>query len=286
MRVSPIVRIQRVCAVIVVLLRGLCSVDADDSCSPNGTALADATSLMQVRQTLSLGNNRSREGQYCRRSSLRINQYTFYCSFHLSDEDGMGTDGVTAHANAEKIHIQGVLSLKGQCTRLITHAIQLFEKDLLGLGVVRVGKITLDFAPDKANIGCRCYTHAAQDLGFRKLIFDEGGQPENTRKLQHSNKRVTNGFPLDCFAFPLGSAESTGFRTKWTFTDRSDADLKSTMHIGRKDLRSGREKILDHAQFVVGGEPSEDPGQLPQPRGNSGLVVPIPAGMVIPVPVR
>merc|ERR1719231_107897 len=103
--------------------------------------------------------------------------------------------------------------------------------------------MTLDFSPDKANKACACYTHAASDLGFRKLTFDEAGQHPDVKRLQHSNKRWTNGFPLDCFAFPLGAAESSGFRTAWSFTDRTDADQKDTLAMGitAKDLRSGRE---------------------------------------------
>jgi hypothetical protein len=142
---------------------------------------------------------------------------------------------------------------------LLTHAVQLFEKDLADMGVMRLPELTLDFAPDKANKACLCYTHAAQDLGFRKLSFEESGQSEDARRLQHSNKRTTNGFPLDCFAYPLGAAESSGVRTKWSFTDRLDSDVKNVLNIQPKDLRSGTEKILDHAQFVIGGEPSEDP---------------------------
>lgn len=292
--------VKKICAVTALLCPALCAVDSgvDSTCSQGRPGLADATNLLQVKQDVNFGADRSKEpvtlvqtgkshdghlfrpavepvqeeGKYCRKSSLRINQYSFYCAFHLSDEDGMGTDGVTAHANAEKLHIQGVLSLKGKCTLLVTHAVQLFEKDLLAMGVTRLGKMTVDFAPDKANTGCSCYTHAFQDLGFRKLTFDESGQDEAAKNMQHSSRRKTNGFPLDCFSFPLGNAESSGLRTKWTFTDRMDADVKSTLHITPRELRSGREKILDHAQFVVGGEPSEDPGQIPRPRDTSGVV--------------
>lgn len=261
----------------------------DLACSlADATEVEDATNLMQVRQSLSLGSNRSatmedvkqqsvahsRDGKYCKKSSLRINQFNYYCSYHVSDQDGMGTDGITAHANNEKLHIQGVLSLKGRCTTLLTHAIQLFEKDLETMGVLRIGRMTLDFAPDKANKACSCYTKAAQDLGFRKLTFDEAGLAHEAKGLHHSSKRWTNGFPLDCFAFPLGAAESSGFRTRWDFSDRTDADLKNMLNVGPADLRSGREKIMDHAQFVVGGEPSEDPSQLPAPRLNADAVTP------------
>jgi len=271
----------KVCAIAFLLLvrpavsAGQCSARlCPDTAEPD---IEDATNLLQVQQSFSIGSNRTQvehlkaaapqampAGSYCRRSSLRVNTYTHYCSFHVSDKDGMGTDGVTAHANMQRIHIQGVLSLKGQCTLLISHAIQLFEKDLEGFGIVRPGTMTLDFSPDKSNKACNCYTHAAQDLGFRRLAFAEPGQPDHARKLQHSSKRHTNGFPLDCFAFPLGAAESSGLRTLWTFTDRLDRDAKNALQVDARELRSGKEKILDHAQFVIGGEPSEEPGQNPR----------------------
>jgi len=233
----------------------------DPTCAnSNEPLLNDATSLIQLKGALNLGGNRSsmKDGTYCRRSSLRMRQYKYYCDFHLSDSDGMGTDGVTVHANEEKMHIAGVLSLKGQCTTLLTHSIQLFDKDLVEFGIRRVGKMTLEFAPDKANLACKCYTKAAQNLGFRKLTFDESGQAEGARRFQHSTRRKTNGFPLDCFAFPLGSSDSSGLRTIWTFTDRLDGDIQDTLNLNVKDIRAGREKIMDHAQYVVGGEPTED----------------------------
>jgi len=229
------------------------------SSEPN---LDDATSLMQLKGTVNHASNRSivgsKDGTYCRRSSLRMRQYKYYCDFHLSDSDGMGTDGVTVHANEDKIHLAGILSLRGACTQLLTHSIQLFDRDLVEFGIRRTGTMTLEFAPDKANIACKCYTRAAQNLGFRKLTFQETGQEDRAKNLQHSTRRQTNGFPLDCFKFPLGASDSSGLRTLWTFSDRLDSDPENFLGLTANQMKGGREKVMDHAQYVVGGEPTED----------------------------
>lgn len=254
----------KLCAAASWLCPVLSAVDCGDhTCSTSREAdVDDATSLLQVKSAVDITSNRSnmqvKDGTHCRRSSLRMRKFKYYCDFHLSDKDGMGTDGVTVHANEDTIHLAGILSLKGQCTTLLTHSIQLFDKDLVEFGIQRVGKLTLEFGPDKANLACKCYTAAAQKLGFRRLSFDESGQDAGAKRHQHSTRRKTNGFPLDCFKFPLGSSDSSGLRTLWTFSDRLDGDVENTLNLNVQDIRAGREKIMDHAQFVTGGEPTED----------------------------
>lgn len=268
--------VERCCRWTPLLCLAVCAINCGGDSTCEAEPSQDVTSLVQVKQSLTLGgrdeSGDAEEGT-CRKSALRINQYTHYCQFHVKDQDGMGTDGISAHANSDRLHIQGVLSLKGQCPLLISHAIQLFEKDLVNEGILRVGKITLDFAPDKASIACNCYTRAAYNLGFRKLVIDESGQDASVRKLEHNDHgRRTNGFPIDCYAFPLGAAESGGLRALWTFSDRLDYDIKDTSYVMNKHLKGGRDKVMDHAQYVVGPAATDDPGQLPVPRSNSGMV--------------
>jgi hypothetical protein len=159
---------------------------------------------------------------------------------------------------------------------LLAHSIQLFEKNLEEMGILRVGKVTLDFAPNKASTACQCYTRAAQKLGFRKLVIDESGLDMRVVNLLHSDKRRTNGFPIDCYKFPLGAAADSGLRvpsgTVWTFSDRLDYDSPEASNYRDEDIRGGRDKVMDHAAYVVGGEPSDDPGQLPFPRRDAGIV--------------